>query len=132
MRSARKAPRGDTMLGGIWVDKGCEADFVLGVPGHSASSGTAAAKTQTISCASYFAAGSSWYRQEARSSRGFVGERLREDRGEAGSESVGATVPASVARTARGVQCAKLIQDDGGRNSAKVRIVGRECACILR
>lgn len=38
---------------GIWVDKGCEADFVVGVPGHPASSGTAAAKTQTISCASY-------------------------------------------------------------------------------
>ena len=38
---------------GIWVDKGCEADFVVGVPGHPASSRTAAAKTQTISCASY-------------------------------------------------------------------------------
>lgn len=38
---------------GIWVDKGCEADFVVGIPGHPASSGTAAPKTQTISCASY-------------------------------------------------------------------------------
>ena len=38
---------------GIWVDKGCEADFVVGVPGHPASSRTAAAQTQTISCASY-------------------------------------------------------------------------------
>ena len=38
---------------GIWVDKGCEADFVVGVAGHPASSETAAAKTQTISCASY-------------------------------------------------------------------------------
>ena len=38
---------------GIWVDKGCEADFVVGVPGHPASAGTAAAKTQTISCSSY-------------------------------------------------------------------------------
>jgi len=38
---------------GIWVDKGCGADFVVGVPGHPASSGTAAPKAQTISCASY-------------------------------------------------------------------------------
>lgn len=37
---------------GIWVDKGCEADFVVGVPGHPAGSEKAAVKSQTISCAS--------------------------------------------------------------------------------
>jgi hypothetical protein len=37
---------------GIWVDKGCEADFVVGVPGHPAGSGKAS-KSQSISCASY-------------------------------------------------------------------------------
>jgi hypothetical protein len=41
---------------GIWVDKGCEADFVTGVPGHPAGSGKAAVKgqtSQTISCDSF-------------------------------------------------------------------------------
>ena len=38
---------------GIWVDKGCEADFVVGVPGHPAGSAKAAVKSQTISCESF-------------------------------------------------------------------------------
>ena len=38
---------------GIWVDKGCEADFVVGVPGHPAGSGKAGGKSQRISCASF-------------------------------------------------------------------------------
>jgi hypothetical protein len=38
---------------GIWVDKGCEADFVVGVPGHPAGSGKTAGKSQTVSCASF-------------------------------------------------------------------------------
>ena len=38
---------------GIWVDKGCQADFVVGVPGHPAGSGKIASKSQTISCTSY-------------------------------------------------------------------------------
>ena len=38
---------------GIWVDKGCAADFVLGVPGHPAGSAKAAVKSQTISCESF-------------------------------------------------------------------------------
>src|SRR5437588_1258393 len=38
---------------GIWVDKGCEADFVVGVPGHPAGSAKAAGKSQRISCASF-------------------------------------------------------------------------------
>jgi len=38
---------------GIWVDKGCEADFVVGVPGHPAGSGKVESKSQTISCASF-------------------------------------------------------------------------------
>jgi hypothetical protein len=38
---------------GIWVDKGCDADFVVGVPGHPAGSGKAGGKSQKISCASF-------------------------------------------------------------------------------
>ena len=38
---------------GVWVDKGCGADFVVGVPGHPAGSGKAESKSQKISCASY-------------------------------------------------------------------------------
>jgi hypothetical protein len=38
---------------GIWVDKGCEADFVVGVAGHPAGSGKAGGQSQTISCASF-------------------------------------------------------------------------------
>lgn len=38
---------------GIWVDKGCEADFVVGVPGHPSGSAKAAAKSQTMSCESF-------------------------------------------------------------------------------
>jgi len=38
---------------GIWVDKGCEADFVVGVPGHPAGSGKAGGKSEKISCASF-------------------------------------------------------------------------------
>jgi hypothetical protein len=38
---------------GIWVDKGCEADFVVGVPGHPAGSDKAGGKSQRISCASF-------------------------------------------------------------------------------
>jgi hypothetical protein len=38
---------------GIWVDKGCAADFVVGVPGHPAGSAKAAVKSQTISCESF-------------------------------------------------------------------------------
>jgi hypothetical protein len=38
---------------GIWVDKGCDADFVVAVPGHPAGSGKAAGKSQKISCASF-------------------------------------------------------------------------------
>jgi hypothetical protein len=38
---------------GIWVDKGCAADFVVGVLGHPAGSGKAASKSETISCASF-------------------------------------------------------------------------------
>jgi len=35
------------------VEKGCEADFVVGVPGHPAGSAKAAVKSQTISCDSF-------------------------------------------------------------------------------
>jgi peptide methionine sulfoxide reductase MsrB len=38
---------------GIWVDKGCDADFVVGVPGHPAGYGKAVGKSQKISCASF-------------------------------------------------------------------------------
>ena len=38
---------------GIWVDKGCEADFVVGVPGHPAGFVKAGGKSQRISCASF-------------------------------------------------------------------------------
>jgi Protein of unknown function (DUF3011) len=38
---------------GIWVDKGCEADFVVGVPGHPAASAKGAVISQTISCDSF-------------------------------------------------------------------------------
>jgi hypothetical protein len=38
---------------GIWVDKGCQADFVVGVPGHPAGSGRAEGKSQRVSCASF-------------------------------------------------------------------------------
>jgi Protein of unknown function (DUF3011) len=38
---------------GIWVDKGCEADFVAGVPGHPAGSAKAAVKSQMLSCDSF-------------------------------------------------------------------------------
>ena len=38
---------------GIWVDKGCEADFVVGVPGHPASPVKAGGKSEKISCASF-------------------------------------------------------------------------------
>ena len=37
---------------GIWVDKGCGGDFVVGVPGHPVGSEKTAPKGQTISCAS--------------------------------------------------------------------------------
>jgi hypothetical protein len=37
---------------GIWVDKGCEADFVVGVPGHLAGPGKGSGKSQRINCAS--------------------------------------------------------------------------------
>jgi len=37
---------------GIWVDKGCGADFVVGVPGHPSGSGKAS-KSEAISCASF-------------------------------------------------------------------------------
>jgi hypothetical protein len=38
---------------GIWVDKGCAADFVVGVPGHPAGSAKPASKSETISCSSF-------------------------------------------------------------------------------
>jgi len=38
---------------GIWVDKGCEADFVVGVPGHPAGSGKAGGTSEKVSCASF-------------------------------------------------------------------------------
>jgi hypothetical protein len=38
---------------GIWVDKGCEADFVVGVPGHPAGSGKTGGQSERISCASF-------------------------------------------------------------------------------
>jgi hypothetical protein len=38
---------------GIWVDKGCEADFVVGVPGHPVGSGKAGGNSQKVSCASF-------------------------------------------------------------------------------
>jgi hypothetical protein len=37
---------------GIWVDKGCEADFVVGVPGHPSGSEKATRQSQRISCSS--------------------------------------------------------------------------------
>jgi hypothetical protein len=38
---------------GIWVDKGCGADFVVGVPGHPAGSGKAGITSEKISCTSF-------------------------------------------------------------------------------
>lgn len=38
---------------GIWVDMGCSADFVVGVPGHPAGSSNATVRPQTVSCFSY-------------------------------------------------------------------------------
>jgi hypothetical protein len=38
---------------GIWVDKGCQADFVVGVPGHPAGSAKAEGKSEKINCASF-------------------------------------------------------------------------------
>ena len=38
---------------GIWVDKGCEADFLVGVPGHPVGSGNAGGNSQKVSCASF-------------------------------------------------------------------------------
>ena len=55
-RSDRKCKEGSSWghdAQGIWVDKGCTADFVLGVPEHPAGSGKVAIKGQIISCASF-------------------------------------------------------------------------------
>ena len=38
---------------GIWVDRGCQADFVVGVPEHPAGSAKAVVTSQTISCDSF-------------------------------------------------------------------------------
>jgi hypothetical protein len=55
-RSAAKCTEGSSWGHdnlGIWVDKGCQADFVVGVPGHPAGTGKAGDRSQRISCASF-------------------------------------------------------------------------------